>query len=222
VNLLGFDTSTAATAACVLGADGRAFEVAPPVDALRGPPGHARELMPAVAQVMSEAGLGYSELDAIAVGVGPGTFTGLRIGAATARALAAAHGLELRPVSSLAALAAGIEAPLRLALIDARRGELFAALYENGRRRLEPIVATPSLLLERVPAGAESTVAAGDGSLRFRQELETGGITVAPEGSEQHVVRGVNLCRLAAGVPARRPEAVVPDYIRRPDVRPAT
>ena len=68
---------------------------------------------------------------AIAVGVGPGTFTGLRIGIATARALATAAGLPLRRVSSLAALAEGIDHLVRLPLIDARRGEVFAALYEE-------------------------------------------------------------------------------------------
>ena len=95
--------------------------------------------MPAVADVMGRAEVGWADLDAIAVGVGPGTFTGLRIGIATARALAAASGLPLRPVSSLAALAAGIEAPLRLPLIDARRGEVFGALYERRRARLAAV-----------------------------------------------------------------------------------
>jgi tRNA threonylcarbamoyladenosine biosynthesis protein TsaB len=108
VNLLGFDTSTAASSACVLRGDGRAEEVVPGPHALAGPAAHARELLPAVAHVMERAGLRFQELDAVAVGVGPGTFTGLRIGVATARALAHAGALELRPVSSLAALAAGI------------------------------------------------------------------------------------------------------------------
>src|SRR5437870_3026662 len=81
-------------------------------------------------EVLQRAGVEYADLDAVAVGIGPGTFTGLRVGIATARALAGANGLEVRPVSSLRALAEGIDAPARLPLIDARRGELFAALYD--------------------------------------------------------------------------------------------
>ena len=92
--------------------------------------------MPAVARVLAEAGLAYADLGAIAVGVGPGTFTGLRIGVATARALGSSAGLQLRPVSSLAALAAGIDAEPTLAVIDARRGEVFAALYEGAEELL--------------------------------------------------------------------------------------
>ena len=126
MSLLGFDTSTAASSACVLRSDGVAFELTPAPERLSRPPAHASELMPAVAEVMDRAGLGWDDLEAIAVGVGPGAFTGLRIGVTTARALAHAAGLPLRPVSSLAALAAGIDADERLAVIDAKRGELFA------------------------------------------------------------------------------------------------
>ena len=150
MNVLGFDTSTAASAVCVLRSDGETFEVQPTAEALTGRPAHSAELMPAVADCLERAGLGYPGLDAIAVGVGPGAFTGLRIGVATARALSHASGAELRPVSSLAALAAGIEEPVRLPLIDARRGELFAALYENGEPRLQAFAAAPEEVVERV------------------------------------------------------------------------
>ena len=83
---------------------------------------------------MERAGVGCGDLDAIAVGVGPGTFTGLRIGIATARALADRGRAAAAPVSSLAALGRGDRGPAgRLPLIDARRGEVFAALYEGER-----------------------------------------------------------------------------------------
>jgi tRNA threonylcarbamoyladenosine biosynthesis protein TsaB len=218
VNVLGFDTSTAATSACLLRSDGAAFEVVPPCDVLGAPPAHTRELMPAVARVMREGGLGYADLDAIAVGVGPGPFTGLRIGVATARALAHAGGLPLHPVSSLAALAEGIEAEFRLPLIDARRGELFAALYRDGEELWPPFAASPESVVERVQDEGRTVMAAGDGSLRFRDQLEAGGIAIGPAGA--HAVRGLHICRLAARVPAGPPEAVLPHYLRDPDAKP--
>ena len=167
MNLLGLDTSTAASAAAVLRSDGQAFAHDPTPAELTGRPAHSAELLPRVAAALDDAGLDWGGLDAIAVGVGPGAFTGLRIGVTTARALAAAHDLELRPVSSLAALAAGIDAPLRLPLIDAGRGEVFAALYEGATELWPPFAASPEAVAERVhqrgqaPNGA--VLAAGNG-----------------------------------------------------------
>lgn len=232
MNVLGIDTSTAATSACVLRDDGAAFEVEPSPTALAAAPGHARELMPAITSCLEHAGLAGPRLDAIAVGVGPGTFTGLRIGVATARALAGAWSLELRPVSSLAALAAGAaqtgagpddEAPASravLPLIDARRGELFAALFENGVESWRPFAAPPEAVVARLEEAGLNPFAAGYGSVRFRDVLEAAGVRVAPDGSRAHVVRGLSICRLAGGVEPAPPEAVVPDYIRPPDAKP--
>jgi tRNA threonylcarbamoyladenosine biosynthesis protein TsaB len=220
MNILGLDTSTAASAACVLRADGRAFEREPPPEALRSPPAHARELMPAVADVVESSRVGFAGLDAIAVGIGPGTFTGLRIGVATARALALSLDVELRPVSSLAALAEGIPAPLRLAVIDAKRGELFGALYEDGEERWPAVAIGPEELARRVRQGAIAPVAAGDGSVRFRSLLEAAGIRVEPDRSRAHVVRGLHVCRLGSAAPAVASGAVLPEYLRLPDAKP--
>lgn len=220
MTLLGLDTSTAAASACVLRADGEWFEVAPPPERLGRPPAHASELMPAVAEVMSRADVGWGDLDAIAVGVGPGMFTGLRIGIATARGLARGSGLPLRPVSSLAALAAGIESPLRLPLIDARRGEVFGALYEGDERVWPPVAIPPEELVRRLRDDGFAPLAAGDGSVRFREVLEKAGIQVEPDDSEAHVVRALHVCRLGAGAPEAPPEAVLPDYLRDPDAKP--
>jgi tRNA threonylcarbamoyladenosine biosynthesis protein TsaB len=220
VTLLGIDTSTPAAGACVLRSDGQAFEVMPPAERLERPPAHASELMPAVAEAMDRAGVDWGDLEAIAVGVGPGTFTGLRIGVATARALATAAGLPLRRVSSLAALAAGIGAPLRLPLIDARRGEVFAALFEEGRELWPPFAAAPEDLVARLRDDGFTPLAAGDGSLRFRGMLDQAGIPVAPEDSEAHLVRALNVCRLGESVADESPEAVLPDYLREPDAKP--
>jgi tRNA threonylcarbamoyladenosine biosynthesis protein TsaB len=174
--------------------------------------------------------------------VGPGTFTGLRIGIATARALASANGLQVRPVSSLAALAAGIEAEAvaartgrhaeaatLLAVIDAKRGEVFAAEYApGGDRRWGPLALRPEELAKRVAQGAPERpdaasrpiLAAGDGSVRFRGVLEAAGISVMPDDSRAHVVRALHVCRLAAAVPGVAPQAVLPDYVRAPDAKP--
>ena len=220
MTILGLDTATAACSVCVLRDDGEAFERAPGPERLLERPAHSRELMPAVAAVMDEAGIGWGDVGVIAVGVGPGAFTGLRIGVATARALAHANGLPLRPVSSLAALAAGIDEPLSLPLIDARRGELFGALYEDGRAVWQPFVATPEEVAERLQTAGAAPLAAGDGSLRFRQVVEGAGARVAPDGSHAHVVRALHVCRLATGLPDLPPEAVVPHYLRAPDATP--
>jgi tRNA threonylcarbamoyladenosine biosynthesis protein TsaB len=221
VNVLGFDTATPASTACVLRADGREFELVPDPSRLFRPPAHAQELMPAIVRAMDDSGLAWDALDAIAVGVGPGSFTGLRIGVATARALASANGLELRPVSSLAALAAGIDAPRRLPLIDARRGEVFAALYEGQEQVWAPFAAGPEALVERLREEGHSPLAAGDGSVRFRHVLEAAGVPVEPDTSSAHVVRGLHVCRLAARATATPPEAVLPEYVRLPDATPS-
>jgi tRNA threonylcarbamoyladenosine biosynthesis protein TsaB len=222
--VLGIDTSTAATAVCVERADGELFEEVPDVARLLAPPAHARELMPAVLAQMRAAEVGFADLDWLAVGIGPGAYTGLRIGLATARALGQAHGIPVRPVGSLAALAAGIDAPVALALIDARRGELFAALHVDAEERWAPFVTAPDALVERLAsarrAGLASPLAAGDGSLRFRHALEAASVEVAPAGSRRHVVRALHVCRLAASAPALAPEAVLPTYLRSPDARP--
>lgn len=217
MNLLGFDTSTAAVAVCLLRRDGRAFEVAPDARDLAARPAHARELMPAVARVVADAELEFGDLDAVAVGIGPGGFTGLRIGTATARALAAARGLPLHPVSSLAALAAGIDAPLALAVLDARRGEVFAALHDQAGPRWAPFAARPEVLAERVAAAALTPLAAGDGAIRYRVEFEAAGALIPPDDSPSHVVRALAVCRLGAQVAPVAPEAVLPDYLRVPD-----
>jgi len=210
--ILGFDTSTAATSACLLAGD-QAWEHEPPVRRLHEPPGHASELMPAIARLLEDAGARWHDVAAVAVGVGPGTFTGLRIGVTTARSLAHALGLAVHPVSSLAALAAGIDDERPLPVIDARRGEVYAAFAGE-----PPFVSRPEGLGERF----RGALAAGDGSIRFREILESAGIRVAPDDSRTHVVRALHVCRLASAVPATPPEAVVPCYLRAPDATPSS
>src|SRR6185503_1995476 len=132
---------------------GEVFEAEPAVERLLEPPGHSRELMPAIDRVMREAGLGYSDLEALAVGTGPGGFTGLRIGIATAHGIAHARGIPIHPVLSIDALGAGIEGGEPFPLIDAKRNEV----YGPG-----PFVASPAQAAARAP---DNALAAGDGSI---------------------------------------------------------
>jgi tRNA threonylcarbamoyladenosine biosynthesis protein TsaB len=104
---------------------------------------HAERLGSLLEAVLAEAGWDKSTLERVAVGVGPGSFTGLRVGIAFAQGIALGLGLELSGLGSLRAMADACPAEVtgvRLALLDARRGEVFAAAYdESGRERLAPL-----------------------------------------------------------------------------------
>ena len=97
---------------------------------------------------------------------------------------------------------------------------MFAALYHGGTALWEPMAIPPEELAERVREAPGNPHSAGDGSLRFAQVLEAAGVTVAPRESPSHVVRALHVCRLAAGVRAVPPEALLPNYLRQPDATP--
>jgi tRNA threonylcarbamoyladenosine biosynthesis protein TsaB len=131
VIVLGFDTATPSTTVALRLTDGRVCEARDDPEP-GAHPGHATRLLAMTAELLAGAGVGWSQLDRIAVGVGPGTFTGLRVGIATARGLAQSLSVALVGVSSPRALAAAAaSAPFEhvLAVIDARRGQAFAAAY---------------------------------------------------------------------------------------------
>lgn len=225
--VLGFDTATPATAVALLD-DARPADCAErrhePAAGER--PGHASQLLVLAAQLLDEAGLVFADVDRIAVGLGPGTFTGLRIGVATARALAQSTGAELVGVSTLRALAlvaepaagrAGTDVGV-LAVIDARRGEAYSAGWRGGLPVLRPSAVAPAALAARIAAEGGSWLAVGDGAIRFREDLERAGCTVAPVRSEQHGVRARAVCRLGLEAPrGTERDLVVPDYLRPPD-----
>jgi tRNA threonylcarbamoyladenosine biosynthesis protein TsaB len=217
--VLGIDTATADTVVAVARDRDVVWE------GREGPQGserprHAATLLAEVERAVAAAG-GWEAIGLIAVGVGPGTFTGLRIGVASARALAQARDLGLVPVSSLAALARGIpgaEGQPRLPLIDARRGELFAALHEpDGTAVWEPFVASPETIAGRLAALDRTPLAAGDGSIRFREQLEAAGARVLPSADPAHRIAARHICELADRAGKRGLEQVKPIYLRRPD-----
>jgi tRNA threonylcarbamoyladenosine biosynthesis protein TsaB len=188
-------------------------------------PNHAARLLELAEQALGAAGVGWHDVDRVAVGVGPGSFTGLRIGVSTARALAQAHAIPLVAVSTLRALALAAASdrdprPVLVA-IDARRGEAFAAAWGSGGEVLLPASAYPPQALARRAARLGGPLlAVGDGAIRFRPELETAGLRVPADDSALHRVQGASLCRLgAAGDPVDR-EALLPDYLREPDAKP--
>jgi tRNA threonylcarbamoyladenosine biosynthesis protein TsaB len=224
VILLALDTATPASVAGVLRADGEIFAACEePPPGSRG--NHAARLLPLAAQALERAGVTWDELERIAVGVGPGGFTGLRIGVATARALAQARGLPLVGVGSLEALALGAAAapgaaPVTAAVLDARRGEVFAAAWAGGEPVLAPAALTPAALAARLGALGRPVQAVGDGAVRFREELARAGVAIPADGSSAHRMAAAPLCRLgAAGEPAGR-DRLLPDYRREPDAKP--
>jgi tRNA threonylcarbamoyladenosine biosynthesis protein TsaB len=162
-------------------------------------------------------------VDLLAAGVGPGSFTGLRIGISTAKALASALELPAVGVCTLDALARGIaeragpESQL-LALVDARRGEVFAALYtSDGERLVGPLVSRPEDLRARLGDRRAPTLAAGSGAVRFRDELAGGGVEIPEDSDPVHRIAARHICALGAAIAGRGPGSLDPIYLRSPD-----
>lgn len=153
--------------------------------------------------LLRRGGVRDSQVEGIAVGIGPGSFTGLRMGLITARTLAFAWSVGLAGVTTLDALAAG--APGAVPVIDARRREVFA-LVEG-----EPVVLAPANL--PVEAGRAYV---GDGAVRYREEIKRRGGEVPPDESELHLPRARFHATLAESFGT--PDLVQPMYLRIPDV----
>lgn len=228
MTLIGFDTSMVVTVACVIPPSGEPVRTPPPdPERLLGAPAHSAELLPALAELLERGGTSWDDVTAIAVGVGPGTFTGLRIGLATARGLAQGLGVPLHPVSSLEALAAGIAAGAEalpgtpiLPLIDAKRGQVFASLHlaaEPLGREWGPLALYPDELDERIAAAAKPPLAAGDWALESIERLEKAGAMVPAPDSGLHAIDPLQVCRLARETDPCAPERVNPVYVRQPD-----
>jgi tRNA threonylcarbamoyladenosine biosynthesis protein TsaB len=163
----------------------------------------ASTLLEDVDALLRQAGAHATDVDVLAVGTGPGSFTGTRIGLAVAQGLALALGVPAAGVSTLDALAAG--APRATAVVDAKRREIFVA----GPRVLAPAD------LELEPG----TLCVGDGAVRYRELLEQAGAQIPPDGDERHLPRARFHAALAHDFgPA---EQIEPIYVRSPDATPA-
>lgn len=222
MNLLAFDSATSACSAAVW-RDG----VVLARESATMARGQSEALVPMIARVMAAAGMDFAALDRLAVTVGPGAFTGLRIGLAVARGLALAQALPVSGVTTLEAIASAVPPASRkravLAVVDAKRDDVYAQLFDSD---LKPLGQPRALLPEALPGvlalAPGPVVAAGDGVGRVREILAAGdpdiGFAESPAFPDAAVVATIAAGRAdnADELPAE------PLYLRPPQaVRPA-
>jgi tRNA threonylcarbamoyl adenosine modification protein YeaZ len=202
------DTSTPAVTAAVARVTGGAVEVLAQrrtVDARA----HGELLAPSVAAMLSQARVAVGELGAVVAGLGPGPFTGLRVGLVTAAALGQALAIPTYGVCSLDGLGALTSGPV-LAATDARRKEIYWAVYADGVRVQGPAVGRAAEVATHLPAGV---VAVGDGARLYADAL---GVPVRdePRYPDAGALAALAADRVRSAAPG---ETLVPLYLRRPD-----
>ncbi len=189
---LAFDTATGVATSALVDGD----------EVLGERASRAQMLLEDVDALLRQAGAHPADIGRLAVGIGPGSFTGVRIGLAVARGLALSLGVEGAGVSTLAALAAG--APGAVPVIDAKRSEVFTL-----------VDGTPAVLVPE-ELRVEGAVCVGDGAVRYRALLEERGAAVPPDDDERHLPRARFHAALAgASGPV---DEIEPLYLRVPDV----
>lgn len=217
--ILSLDTTTRSGSLAVV-RDGRVVHE----QAGQGPLTHAQRLPGDLMTACRAAGISIADVELFAVGAGPGSFTGLRVGIATIQGLAVARGRHVVPVSTLEALAASAAGPAAriAAWLDAQRGEVFAQVFHRDRDALRPLTdalsVPPAAALELHARELEGASFHGDGAIRYRAQI------VAGRGPSVHVLDAVSplagaIGRIAAAHQDRAvlPHAIVPIYVRRPD-----
>jgi tRNA threonylcarbamoyladenosine biosynthesis protein TsaB len=189
---------------------------------------HAETLAPAIEFVCTQADVRLDEISVVAVDVGPGLFTGMRVGLASAKALAQALRVPMIGMSSLDLLAYPLRHTGRtvVAIIDARKGELFYAFYRpvpgGVQRVLEPRCGTIDDLIAEVMARSDDVICVGDGALRHRDEIVA---ELRCEMAEQFLSRpsAAPLVQLAHARALREewvnPWEIQPLYMRLPDAQ---
>lgn len=190
--------------------------------------GHAETLLPMLLATMADAGCTFAELDLLAVTVGPGAFTGLRVGLAAARGLALAARLPCVGVTTLAAVAAAVPSaetagrPL-LVVLDSRRADLYAQVFLNGEVAGVPAVIAPAdlprmfAIAPLLPVGPVAV--AGDGAAVALPALAAAGIEAAAASSPGYP-QAASVAAIAAAVPAGGLLPPVPLYLRAPATGP--
>ncbi len=220
MKLLAIDTSSPAT--IVVAASGGALAEGRHQPAGRERPQHTTSSLVLAEQALTELGIDWAALDRVGVGVGPGSFTGLRSGLAAAAGVARAAGIGLVGVSTTAQLehsarAAFPSAATVLAVVDGRRGELFVERFEAPGRGggVQRIAGSELALL-----GSPDALAIGDGALLERDALLALGFTVPAAADPVHRLAGGALAALTAAGTVQPPDAVRPAYGRAPDAIP--
>jgi tRNA threonylcarbamoyladenosine biosynthesis protein TsaB len=215
MKILAIETATGSVG-CALWADGAPLGSFVLVAHQR----HAEVLVPAIDDLCRYAAVPVSGLDGVAVDVGPGLFTGLRVGLATARAIATARGIPAAGVTSLEALAHPHRRRpgLLAAVVDARRGEVFSAIYVGGSEVLEERrparISSPVDLAAELGTLSERPLAVGDGAWRYRELLAGVAQVAGPADASPSplVVAEIGSGRLTPSLPE-------PLYLRQADVR---
>ena len=219
--ILGIETATV-QAGCAIGGHEGVLASAHSAKGKR----HAENLTPAIAFICQQAQIELSEIGLVAVDIGPGLFTGLRVGVATAKAVAFALRVPMIGVSSLDLLAFPVRFTPRLivAAIDARRNELYYALYRQvpgGVQRIsEPTVGSADDLASELLALSEEVLLVGDGAHRYREAFD--GLTkveIVDQGNS--FPSAASLVQLAHARALREDfqqiDSIQPMYLRRPD-----
>jgi tRNA threonylcarbamoyladenosine biosynthesis protein TsaB len=216
MRVLAVDTTTARGSVAVVEGDALRGE-----SRLDSPEGHSPRLLPAIASLLESLRLGPEDVEGYAVTLGPGSFTGLRVGISTVQGLALASGrscIGLPALDVLAALIAGTADTL-VAMIDAYRDEVYTGVYDRAGRLVSPRrVASPERAIEGV-SGAAAFV--GDGAERHRERIAArcpGAVFPARDPFIAGMLGRLAAPRLAAGEGVE-PEALRPLYLREADVR---
>ena len=220
MKILAFDTAMAACSVALVDGDGDGYSLLAGHEEAR-PRGHAEVLVPLIGQVMEEARTSFADLDRIAVTTGPGTFTGVRIGIATARGLALASGVPLVGITTLEAIAAdamelGTEKRPVACVIDARRGEVYVQCFAAD---MEPLSAPAAMSYEAAAAGLadHGPVLVGTGAHLLTPFLAPDRGILRDDRAADQPRAAVVAQRAALREPAAEPP--VPLYLRAPDAK---